>query len=304
MNLAKIMKQCEPWQKDFFQALTLPLRGSSRKATELHPSDEGHSVEFFSIAEKWIKPNQVLSAAERLELYHRQYWYRILDSLAEDFPVLRKMSGDQVFWDLIEQYLLTRPSQSFTLRHLGEGFAVFLSKSEILNNQQRRWFEAIARIEYAYMESFEALQSALPQAADLENKMIGIQRHVRLLHLPVPADLCVDWEDFAPAYHCPHESVSVAIWRRPSGSSGIVRIPNEEACFLSTLAGGVFLTEFFTQLPEPHPEAAQVSSWFADWQARGWLCIKGEQGLNAFDIDEPWQEKQAMSSQAMSFPQP
>ena len=113
------MSNLDELQREFFRALLLPLRGSSRNSTELSPSDEGHSPEFFRIADEIIKPGPSLTSAERLELYHRQYWFRILDSLAEDFPVLRKMAGDGIFWELIEGYLLGRPSRSFTLRHLG-----------------------------------------------------------------------------------------------------------------------------------------------------------------------------------------
>lgn len=289
----------EPWQQEFFRALTMPLRGASRRATELNPVEEEHAAEFFAIAEKWIKPGVALSGAERLELYHRQYWYRILDSLAEDFPVLRRMAGDGLFWDLIEKYLLDRPSKSFTLRHLGEAFAVFLENSALLDERQRLWFSALARIEYAQMESFEAIQCALPQPDDLQVKMIALQAHVRLIALPVPADLCHKWEDFSLAATTPAQQVWIAVWRHATGRSERMRVDPEEATFLLGLRDGVFLTEFFDQLPEPHPDPEKLSQWFSDWQSRGWLGVLGELGQQTLDASVTWQGKDAMNSQAM-----
>ena len=42
-----------------------------------------------AMAEKFIKPNDRLSSLERLEIYNRQYWFRLLDNLADDFPGVR-----------------------------------------------------------------------------------------------------------------------------------------------------------------------------------------------------------------------
>ena len=42
----------------------------------------------------YVKPNDRLTSAERLEIYNRSYWYRILDSLREDFPGLRAVVGE------------------------------------------------------------------------------------------------------------------------------------------------------------------------------------------------------------------
>ena len=45
------------------------------------------------IAARYIKPNDRLTSFERLEIYNRQYWYRLLGALAEDFPALRAVVG-------------------------------------------------------------------------------------------------------------------------------------------------------------------------------------------------------------------
>src|ERR1700683_4711521 len=70
-------------------------------------------------ANELVKPNDRLTSVERLNIYHRQYWYRILDSFNEDFPGLCSILGERAFERLSRAYLAGCPSQSFTLRNLG-----------------------------------------------------------------------------------------------------------------------------------------------------------------------------------------
>lgn len=293
------MSDLDHLQREFFKALLLPLRGSSRQSTDLAQSDEGHSPEFFRIAEEIIKPGPSLTAAERLELYHRQYWFRILDSIAEDFPVLRRMAGESLFWDLVEAYLLSRPSRSFTLRHLGEAFAEFLASSDLLDQCQREWFEAVARVEYAHMEVFEAAQGAVPEPLDLQNEVIDLQEHVVLLHLPVPADRCWDWVDFMPAASTPRGETDLAVWREPTGQIRHERLDPPEVPLLVRLRGGIRLADLFENLPDPAPSEEQVSGWFAKWHGHRWLAVRGREGGLELDPSARWDGMDRMSSQAV-----
>lgn len=295
------MSNLDQLQREFFKALLLPLRGSSRISTELSPSEGGHSPEFFRIADEIIKPGPSLTSAERLELYHRQYWFRILDSLAEDFPVLRRMAGDRVFWELIEAYLLARPSRSFTLRHLGEAFADFVGISPFLDESQRRWFGSVATIEYAFMECFESAQGALPEADDLEHEVIELQEHVRLLQLPVPADLCWAWPDFSPAFSQVPQAIDLAVWREPSGRSRLERIEAAELPLLVGLKQGIRLDALFDTLPQPAPTEEEIGRWFAKWHGHRWLGVRGRQGKQELDRSGGWEGMDRMSSQAVAM---
>src|SRR3954454_8433587 len=71
------------------------------------------------LAASFIAPNSRLTAFERLELYNRQYWFRVLGSLAEDFPAVRAVVGATRFEELSVAYFTVHPSRSFTLRNLG-----------------------------------------------------------------------------------------------------------------------------------------------------------------------------------------
>ncbi len=78
------------------------------------------------IAESFIKPNDRLTSFERLEIYNRQYWFRVRDCFYEDYPGLRAILGDKKFERLADAYLAKYPSQSYTLRNLGSRLVKFL----------------------------------------------------------------------------------------------------------------------------------------------------------------------------------
>ena len=61
---------------------------------EMQPAaNDGSSTT--AIADSYVKPNERLSSFERLEIYNRQYWFRVIESVAEDFPTLNAVLGDK-----------------------------------------------------------------------------------------------------------------------------------------------------------------------------------------------------------------
>lgn len=241
--------------------------------TDLPPSDEPHAEGFLAIAADIIKPGPQLDAAERLELYHRQYWYRLLDSIAEDFPILFRMLGEERFWTLMEDYLVAFPSRSFTLRHLGGRLPEFAATWERASEAERPWLYGIARLEYAHMEVYEQAEYRPVLPNELAVAELTLQPHVVRLHLPVPADICAVWETFAPL---PLEPVRIAVWRPRSGLAEQTRLEIAEAALLDRLAEGGTIAEIFADPVEPAPTPEQVSEWFGRWQARGWIAVKPE----------------------------
>src|SRR5580658_7926117 len=71
-----------------------------------------HSME--RAAGGFIKPNDRLTSFERLEIYNRQYWYRVKDCFYEEYAGLRVILGERRFERLALAYLEHCPSQSFT----------------------------------------------------------------------------------------------------------------------------------------------------------------------------------------------
>ncbi len=87
-------------------------------------TEDGTSTEV--LAASYITPNPRLSSFERLEIYNRQYWFRLIGAVSEDFPALNAVLGAKRFDALILAYLKDNPSTSWTLRDLGVKLTAFL----------------------------------------------------------------------------------------------------------------------------------------------------------------------------------
>src|SRR5271170_8285152 len=89
-------------------------------------TENGQPLE--EVAESYIKPNDRLTSFERLEIYNRQYWFRVIGAVSEDFPALNVLLGPRRFDRLILAYLRDTPSTSFTLRNLGAKLPAWLGE--------------------------------------------------------------------------------------------------------------------------------------------------------------------------------
>src|SRR4051794_15945401 len=58
---------------------------------------------------EFIAPNDRLTPVERIEIYSRSYWYRLIDCLYDDYPGVRAIVGDRKFLKLITAYLAKYP---------------------------------------------------------------------------------------------------------------------------------------------------------------------------------------------------
>ena len=144
-------------------------------------------------AARYIKPNDRLTSFERLEIYNRQYWFRVLDSMAQDFPGLRAILGQRRFDGMCRAYLAECPSRSFTLRNLGARLETWLRR----NPQWIRGKQSLAldmvRLEWADIEAFDGEAEPALHPEDLSGSSaptlrLRVQPYVQLLALQYPVD--------------------------------------------------------------------------------------------------------------------
>ncbi len=144
-------------------------------------------------AARYIKPNDRLSSFERLEIYNRQYWFRVLGSMAEDFPGLRAVLGGQRFESMCKAYLTECPSRSFTLRNLGAHLETWLRQNPGWIRDRRVLALDMVRLEWADIEAFDGQAKPPLRSEDLHgigapNLQLSIQPYVQLLELHYPVD--------------------------------------------------------------------------------------------------------------------
>jgi hypothetical protein len=266
---------------------------------EMQPSTcDGHSTH--ELAEGYIKPNERLSSFERLEIYNRQYWFRVIGAVAEDFPALSALVGEKKFDRLILAYLRENPSTSFTLRNLGSKLPGWLEEHPELTPNRRELLLDVARLEWAYVEAFDEADLPALTASDLSNlsaeSRLFLQPHLQLLDLRYPVD------ELVLAVHRvtgPSDIMSNAVSERKhvmrtrlpkmrrqavplavhryENSVYYRRIDHEAFVLLSQLQNGVSLgpaleAAFSNSTLSAVDQAARIQECFAHAAELGWFC--------------------------------
>jgi hypothetical protein len=144
------------------------------------------------LADNYIKPNELLSSFDRLEIYNRQYWFRVIGAVAEDFPALNALMGEKKFDRLVLAYLRENPSTSFTLRNLGSKLPQWLEHHPEFTPNRRELLLDVARLEWAYVEAFDSADFPPLIASDFSDlsadSKLFLQPHLQLLDLKYPVD--------------------------------------------------------------------------------------------------------------------
>ncbi|HEX8742786.1 MAG TPA: DNA-binding domain-containing protein [Thermoleophilaceae bacterium] len=113
-----------------------------------------------SEAESVVRSTPRLGAAQRLELYRRSYHLRLLEAMRASYPGLRHMLGAELFDDFALDYLRARPSRSYTLQRLGEGFADHLAATrpdaDAADEGWPNLMIDLARLELTFAEVYDA----------------------------------------------------------------------------------------------------------------------------------------------------
>jgi Putative DNA-binding domain len=144
-------------------------------------------------AARYIKPNDRLTAFERLEIYNRQYWFRVLGSMAEDFPGVRAILGQRRFEDMCRAYLAERPSRSFTLRNLGARLGTWLRRNPKWIRGKQTLALDMVRLEWAEIQAFDGGAEPALRPEDLSGISVPglrlrVQPYVQLLEFHYPVD--------------------------------------------------------------------------------------------------------------------
>jgi hypothetical protein len=111
-----------------------------------------------------------LSALERLEIYRHAYHARLVECLADDYPVLKHAMGHAAFDRLCRAYIAHHPSKSPSLNYFGAIMAVFC-RDEAPEPFGLRGFAAdLAALEWAVVEVIHA-PSAPPLTIEALDRM-------------------------------------------------------------------------------------------------------------------------------------
>jgi len=286
----------EQLQRAVFEVTRQPLTPAERMRPRL---PDGRSTR--EIANALIKPNDRMTSVERLQVYSQQYWFRILASMAEDFPGLRAILGQRKFDKLLVAYLNECPSESFTLRNLGARLEAWLRVHREFAPGVERLAIDMVRLEWAHIEAFDGAELPRFNPHDL-SKLCGktvfrLQPYLHPLDLSYPVD-----DVFFEIRKTEHDSnmVSNAVVEFPrksrtrrvslpkprkvdlvvyrlDGSVYLKRLTRDAFSLLQALGQGNPLEKALeTSLPRTRRSVdhltEQLREWFENWASLGWFA--------------------------------
>lgn len=279
------------FQRVMLDALTQPLTTGDALAPRAR---DGRAME--EVAAEFIKPNARLSSFERLQIYARSYWFRLIDCVHDDCPALRAMLGDGRFSALTRAYLAKYPSRSFTLRNLCARLPQFILETPELTARSTALAHAIARFEWAQTVAFDGEAQPRLTPDDIADARpaklrLALQPYVTLLALDWPLDEYViavkqrealrsetsNAVDRAPRFaslrRVPRprrQRVFIAVHRHDNRLY-YKRVAAPAFAMLETLAAGHTLARAVAAAGEK-VTAQEVREWFATWMELGWFC--------------------------------
>lgn len=252
------------------------------------------------IAESFIKPNDRLTSFERLEIYNRQYWFRVRNCFYEDYLGLRAILGDKKFERLADAYLAKFPSQSYTLRNLGSLLVKFLKANPKLTLPHSRLAFDMARLEWAHMEAFDNEAKSSLKVDDLfgldaAKIRLQLQPHLTLLKLQNEIDdflielkknsgLRSEASNAMEQNHRHKKTKTMHDLKRKANFLAVHRYQDlvyykrlelGQFRLLSALQNGATLEKACAELAGlkiSRNLGKTIQKWFSDWAALGWFC--------------------------------
>jgi hypothetical protein len=286
------------WQRTMHAAITRPLAPGDRAQRRwFDGSSSARAVA------KLVKPSRTLQPLERVEIYNRMYWFRLLDSMAQDFPGLRALLGEKKFWPLVERYLAACPSRSFTLRDLGSRLARFMAREPNFVAPHGEAARDLVKFEWAQIVAFDGasrpcLTKRKLAGAHATKFRCSVQPYLTLLTCRHPVDeyvLAVKRDgalraEASNAVVARTEAANRGAQLSSCGALHIVvhrldnqlyykRLEPEAARLLRAIKLGHPLAEacaraFGRANLDAVEQAERVREWFALWMRLGWLCAR------------------------------
>ena len=220
---------------------------------------------------RWVLASPQLSGVERLEIYANQYFYRLHDVLADDFPTVRALIGPARFHNLLTDYLLACPSRHFSLRYAGRQLADFVRGHPLAE----RWpyLPDLARLERLVLEAFDAADAATcaPEAL----AQVAPERWGELVLNWIPALFCCSsawpvhelWRAQQQDRALPEiqpAPTHLRVWRQNEGVF-VAPLNEREAAFLGRHEPlATWCEELAAELGEEEA-ARQMAAWLHRW---------------------------------------
>ena len=176
-------------------------------------------------------------AAERLSIHRNCTQIGLADALADAFPVVRRLVGDDFFAALARAHVRAHPPRAATLLFHGADLARFLRDWPPVASLP--WLADVARLESSWTQAYHAAEAPTLDPADLfalpedmlERLMLPLHPSVRLMASPWP--VATIWRANQPG--APERRIHLG----QGAERVVIRRPRAEV-FIETLSPAAF----------------------------------------------------------------
>ncbi|KRA07734.1 HvfC/BufC N-terminal domain-containing protein [Pseudomonas sp. Root569] len=217
-----------------------------------------------------------------LAIYHNAYLSRLQEVLRHDFGAIWYWLGDDEFALLTQAYIRRYPSAHYSLRWLGERFAVFIL--EHLVAEQSAPLAEMARLEWAFTLAFDAPQGApltlndMAQLAPEDWPALQVTPAPSVQQLLCRFNTVAIWRASKEQLDFPgSQALNLAqiclVWRHENVCHYRSLEPEEACALAGMVTTGWSFSELCAQLAVTYEEGAplQAATWLKQWIQDGLL---------------------------------
>lgn len=246
-------------------------------------------------AARYVVPSSSLPPHLRMQIYNQQYWWRLLKTLHENFPLVTRLFGYHAFNETIGiPYLLKYPPNHWSLTLLGERLSKWIA--EEYHAPDKPLIQNAAQLDWAFMASFiaplfPALNVGHLDQGNLEQLLsytFYLQSHIFLFKWDY--DLLAFREiflqhdvDYWTENNFPSlpkgKTYHFVLYRSTKNYINWKEVSFAEYLLLETFKQGSSM-EAACEIIERqesaiYEQAAQhLQKWLQDWVSRGWLILE------------------------------
>jgi len=291
---AKVPLKLRGIQEWFAGIITQPIDEDSQ-INPIAPSGEPIQRE----ADLYIVPSPALLPYQRIQIYNQQYWWRLLTTLQETYPLVNRLFGHEDFnLTIAIPYLQKYPPNHWSLNFVGKYLPKWVE--EEYSASDRLLILNAAKIDCAYIDSFfvphltPLAQNSLPHQDDLSSLLdqkLNLQPHLHLFQLDY--DLFKFRAEFLkqePDYWLEHDFPQIqndktyyfALSRNLKNNVVWKEITSCEYHLLDRFQKGASIEEACEWIEKQDPllyetAAANLHLWFQEWVIRQWLVLDNGQ---------------------------
>lgn len=278
------LKTTQEW---FASVITTPLGDND--------TIQPYSPNGFLIAEeasRYIVPSPTLRPHQRMEIYNQQYWWRLLNTLHINFPLVTRLFGRNAFnEDIAIPYLLKNPPNHWSLTVIGERLPAWIL--EFYKEPDQPLVHHSTQLDWAFTANYIA-----PQLPRLDLARLTKQNPEKLLNCPFylqPNIQLFTWDynlftfresfleqdaDYWIDHRFPElttgKTYHFILYRNLRNNPAWREITDGEYLLLDCFKKGSSIADACNLIETTHSSlyeevASNLQKWVQDWTQLGWL---------------------------------